>query len=77
MVKIELLELTNRFARYKYFPEDSSEYGIVALDRKTGRREFEKVVSGYGLNYAAHAIRRIEEFQKNEEFQERDTVVWY
>ena len=43
MVKIELLELTETIARYKYFPESSDKCGIVMLDRKTGERVFKNV----------------------------------
>lgn len=77
MVKIELLELTENFARYKYFPESSNEYGIVLLNRKTGEREFEKLIRNYGTNYAAHALKRVDEYQKNGDFLQKDIIIWY
>ena len=77
MVRIEKLELTNQIARYKYFPEKSQKSGIVALNRNTGERIFEKSIAGYGTTYAAHALRRVEEYQKNGEFLESDVVAWY
>ena len=77
MVKIERLELTDKIARYRYFPEDSRKCGIVALDRETGERKLETMLEGYGSNYAAHALRRIEEYQKKGEFLKKDVVAWY
>ena len=77
MVRIKKLELTGSTARYEYFPEKSDKSGIVSLNRDTGKRVLEKPAPGYGNNYAAHALRRIEEFQKNGKFIENDTVVWY
>lgn len=77
MVKIELLELTEELARYRFFPEGSEDYGIIALDRKSGERIFEKQIAGYGTTYAAHALRRIEEYQKQGEYLPKDIVAWY
>lgn len=77
MVRIELIELTDNIVRYKFFPEDSKEYGIVALDRQTERRILEKEVKGYLSNYAAHAFRRIEEYQNKNDFAKEDIVAWY
>lgn len=77
MVKIELLELTENVARYKYFPENSEEYGIVMLDRKMGRGDFEKVHQGYGTKYAAHALKRVKEYQKSGDFLQKDIIAWY
>ena len=77
MVKIELLELTDKIVKYKYIPEDSSEYGIVCLDRMTGERNIEKLVSGYSVNYPAHALHRIEEYRENDNFREKDVIAWY
>lgn len=77
MVKIEFIELTENIVRYKFFPENSKEYGIVALNRQTGERILEKEVKGYLLNYAAHAFHRMEEYQNKNDFPKEDMVAWY
>lgn len=77
MVRIEKLDLTNSTARYKYYPEKYDESGIVALNRNTGERILEEALAGYGNTYAAHALRRIEEYQKIGKFPEKDIIVWY
>lgn len=77
LVGIELLELTEDLARYKFFPEDSKDYGIVMLNRKSKERVFEKQVAGYGSTYAAHALRRIEEYQKQGDYLPKDMIAWY
>ena len=61
MVRIELIELTKEIVRYKYFPEGLEEYGV----------------KDFSPNYAAHALRRIEEYHKKGTFSEKDIIAWY
>ena len=77
MVRIEKLDLTNSTARYKYYPENYDKSGIVALNRNTGERILEEALAGYDSTYAAHALRRIEEYQRNGKFPEKDIIAWY
>ena len=77
MVKIKKITVTDLIAKYEYFPEQSDKSGIVTLNRVTNERVFNKLALGYGNNYAAHALRRIEEFQKQGVFLEEDIVIWY
>ena len=77
MLILDLLEITETMVKYKYYPEDSKEYGIIMIDRISKKRKVVKEVTGYGSNYLAHAFRRIEEYIKNENFQEKDIVAWY
>ena len=77
MVRIEKLELTDSTARYKYYPENSERSVIVALNRNTGERILEESLSGYDNTYAAHALRRIEEYQRDGKFLEKDKIAWY
>lgn len=77
MERIELMELKDDYVRYKYFPENSEKFGIVAMNRNTGERKLEKTAEDYGTNYAAHAFRRIDEFQKKGEFLHEDMIAWY
>ena len=77
MVRIKKLELTDSTVKYEYYPEKSDKRGIVSLNRDTGERVLEKSVDGSGSNYAAHALCRIEEFQREGRFPEEDVVIWY
>ncbi len=77
VVKIELLELTDKIVKYKYIPENSDEYGIVSFDRVTGEKKIDKLVSGYSMNYPAHAFHRIKEYLENNNFQKKDVIAWY
>ena len=77
MVRIEKIEVTDKVARYMYFPEKSEESGIVALDRATGEWSAEKRLDEYDSAYISHALRRIEKFQRYGNFLEKDVVVWY
>ena len=42
MVRVEKIEVTDEKATYKYFPEGSSNFGIISLFRKTGKRHLER-----------------------------------
>ncbi len=77
MVRIKLIELTEDFARYKFFPEKSEDCGIVALNRINGERIIEMQAAGYGNQYAAHSLRRIEEYRKTGDYIAEDTIAWY
>lgn len=77
MVRIKLLELTEDFARYKFFPEGAEDCGIVALNRISGERIIERQHADYGTQYAAHSLRRIEEYQKTGNYITEDTIIWY
>lgn len=77
MVKIEKVEVTDQMARYRYFPEKSEVSGIVTLNRDTGEWSAEKRLDEYGSSYISHALRRIEEYQKDGMFPEKDVIVWY
>ena len=52
--------------KYRYYPEDSKKYGIVIFRKTTSERDIEENADGYSTSYAAHALRRMEEyFEKN------------
>lgn len=77
MVRIEKLEVTEHMARYRYFPEKSKKSGIVALNRDTGEWSVENRLGKYSSAYISHALCRIEEFQRNGRFLEKDVIAWY
>ena len=77
MLTLELLKITEKIIKYKYYPEALKEYGIIMIDGMSDERKVEKEVTGYGSNYLAHAFRRIKEYIKNGNFQEKDIVAWY
>ena len=77
MVRIELVELTEEMVSYNFFPENADQHVIVSLNRKNGERSIKKSVEGYSANYAAHALRRIEEYQREGDFPQKDIVAWY
>lgn len=74
---IILESLTDEKATYRYYPEDSKEYGIVSLMRKTGKRIHDKPHPDVISEYARQAWRRLEEYQKNGHFPERGQIAWY
>ena len=66
MLRLELIEITEADVKYRYYPEDSKEYGIV----------IEEKADGYDTSYAAHALRRLEEYCEKNTFPKEDIVAW-
>jgi len=64
---------------YEYYPEDNKKYpGKIALNLKTKERIFlEDSSEDFGKRYAAHALRRIEEYNLDGEFKKEGLVAWY
>ena len=68
MLRLELIEITEADVKYRYYPEDSKEYGIVIFRKTTRERDIEEKADGYDTSYAAHASGRI---LRKEHFPER------
>lgn len=78
MVRIELLELTEEKATYRYFPEnETSRHGVVSVDRKTFARSIDRLLDGYGSAYAFHACREIDRYIRSNNFKRTGLVAWY
>lgn len=79
MVRIKLVILSDEYAEYEYYPEGNMEApGIVRLNRKDNQRVFvQESAEDYGRLYAAHALRRIEDYAQKSDFKETDMVAWY
>ena len=54
--------------------KNGEEYGIVALVRKTGELIHEKVCPDILSNYYCHAWRRLEKYQRDNNFPEKDLM---
>ena len=78
MVRIELLSLTETEAIYKYFPEHETEnYGIVSVNRQSGKRIIRQAASGYGSEYAFHACHEIDRYIAANNFKPKGMAAWY
>ena len=77
MEYLELELLTEDKVSYRYYPEGGQEYGIVSLDRQTGQRIHDLPCPGSISAYAGQAWRRIEEYQRDNNFPERGLVAWW
>ena len=77
MERIELELLTDDIVSYRYYPEGGEEYGIVSLNRKTGERILDLPCPNSISMYAAHAWRRLEEYQSRNCFPEKGWTMWY
>ena len=77
MLKVEKVSVTDDTVTYRYYPEQESSYGVVSVNRKTGKRSFDKVEPEYGTRYAAHACVWIERKIKEGDFPETGWEAWY
>ena len=42
MLRLELIEVTEANVKYRYYPEDSKEYGVVIFRKTTRERDIEE-----------------------------------
>ena len=77
MVRVEKIEVTDEKATYKYFPEGSSNFGIISLFRKTGKRHLEKELPGYDRKYYCKAMHQPVDDSKSGIFPQSGIVDWY
>lgn len=77
VVRIEKIEVTKEKATYKYFPEDSSEFGVITFFRMTGKRCLVKELPGYDSKYYCKAMNRIVEYNDNGYFPQKGMIAWY
>ena len=78
MERLELLEVNESKVIYKYYPEQETEnFGVVSVNRKTGERKIEKLFDNYGKMYAFHACRELERYITNGNFPVKGGVAWY
>lgn len=70
-------EITEEKITYNYYPEGKEKFGIVSLIRKDGKRVIEKLCESDKFKiYAFHALKCLEEYQKKNEFPEKDLIMW-
>lgn len=78
MEKLELLEVNEEKAVYKYYPENETEkFGVVSVNRKTGERKIEKLLEDYVTSYAIHACNELERYISKGNFPVNGGVAWY
>lgn len=77
MLRLELVNNTQREVVYNYFPEQENEYGIVSMDKDTGEIGIIKVSpNDMYKRYLFHAVSKIEKYAIEKDFQENDVIAW-
>lgn len=78
MVTLKLIELSDDRVTYEYYPDGNKKYpGKIALDLKTKERIYLQDSSeDFGKRYAAHALKKIEEYSMNGNFEKEGLVAW-
>lgn len=63
---------------YKYYPESGELFGLVTIDQN-GDAEIKQLSShpyDEFKKYAFHALRRLREYHKHQDFKQKDLVAW-
>ncbi len=78
MLEYELVETTENFVTYKYFPEGKDKFGTICVRRSDGAIVEEKPADCVQSQwYHRKMIRRIKEFVDNGNFRAQGVVAWY
>lgn len=79
MLTLELLELTEEYVQYKFYPEGKKDnFGIVQVNRKNFKDHFiVKEVVDVSDMYRVMAMFRVGKLVQDREFLETSACAWY
>lgn len=79
MLTLELLELTEEYVQYKFYPEGKKDnFGIVQVNRKNFKDRFIlKEAVDVSDMYRGMAMVRIDKLVQDGEFPETSACAWY
>lgn len=78
METIKLIELTDEYAIYEFYPENKKECrGVIKFNRTTkDYAVLEKNDMPLFMMYASHVWYRVKNYDENNDFKEYDLVAW-
>lgn len=78
MLKYKLIEESENYVKYLYFPDGREEYGSVTVNKRTGD-VLEMVIAKVDQfkRYCFHLIDEIEDFIESGNFKNEGIVAWY
>ena len=80
MLKYKLSREDDDDCIYFYYPEGKEDYGIITINKKTGKitvNSLAKEDQGIRIFYAYKLVRRLEEFYRTGEYRDSGMVAWY
>lgn len=78
MLRLKLVEITNSKVVYNYYPESYVSYGTIVIDITNAEVLSVTIAKDDTFEiYMNHAISKVEEFVKNNDYPEEQTVAWY
>lgn len=78
MVLFKLLQETENTAIYEYDPENEKEVGRVSINKQTGEPDIILLSKNDRHKiYACKVIKRLIEFQNNNNYEKKGIVAWY
>lgn len=78
MLRLKLVEITSSKVVYNYYPENYVSYGTIVIDITNGEVLSVTIAKDDTFEiYMNHAISKVEEFVKNNDYPEEQTVAWY
>lgn len=80
MLKYRLSRENDNERIYFYYPEGKEDYGIIAINKKTGEIRINSLAKedrGIQIFYAYKLVRQLEKFYRTGEYRESGIVAWY
>ena len=79
MEYLELIELTEEKAVYRYYPEGKEKWGIVSINRKTGNVFHDKHYdeNDHTEMYHGMAWSRLRKYQAADNYPKKAQIAWY
>lgn len=78
MVKLFLLELTNRKVIYKYHPEGEADFGIIEIDRVNKTcKVVKKATKIPHSEYWGQALAKARKMLNKDEYPDFQMAAWY
>lgn len=78
MLRYELIENTDEFVSYRYFPEGEALFGTLTVRKRDKDVIEQKVAPNDDFKWCFwKLLNRIEEFIDNSHFEEKGIIAWY
>ena len=77
MLRLKNIKISESIAEADFSPEDSNNWGHLAVDRESGKTVLFEEVPGYGASYKAHAKKKLLEMAKENDSRKECVVMWY
>ncbi len=77
MLRYLMISETENEIKYRYYPEDGKESGIVSVNKKTGECSVDEAAyNDRHQRYAMKLLKKMKEFVTDNSFEKNGIVAW-